>query len=146
MKISVAVLGNVVEVEVANGSNVVDALATFERVSGKLIQGMDFYKDGTKIADLGGVNLQDGDKLVAIKSKHESASGIKISVKVLGNKFEVECDGQTDCADALATFERVTGKAMQGMDLYRNGSKLAPSDTLADGDEVVAIKSKHESA
>lgn len=144
MKISVAVLGSKVEVEVANGASASEALATFERISNKVLGGMDVYKDGKKIEDLGNEVLQDGDEIVAVKSKHESAA--KITVKVLGNEFSVECNDNENCSEALETFERVTKKAFKGMDLYVNGVKATDNTVLNDGDEVVAIKSKHESA
>ena len=146
MKISVAVLGSKVSVEVENGANASEALAVFERISGKVLNGMDVYKNGQKIEDLNTAVLQDGDEVVAVKAKHESASGVTITVKVLGSEFKVECEDGTGCSDALETFERVTGKALKGMDLYVNGNKSKGNETLQDGDEVVAIKSKHESA
>lgn len=146
MKISVAVLGSKVSVEVENGANGTQALEVFERISGKVLKGMDFYKDGQKVEDLSTLELRDGDEVVAVKSKHESAAGVKITVKVLGNQFDVECDNELGCSEALEVFERITGKAMAGMDLYKNGTKLKENDVIADGDEVVAIKSKHESA
>lgn len=145
MKISVAVLGSKVSVEVENGASASQALEVFERISGKVLKGMDVFKNGQKVEDLDALELQDNDELVAVKSKHESAS-VKISVKVLGNQFDIECDEEVGCSDALEVFERLTGKAMNGMDLYKNGAKLKENDVIGDGDEVVAIKSKHESA
>ena len=102
MKISVAVLGNKVEVEVADGASASEALATFERISNKVLGGMDVYKDGKKLEDLGNEVLQDGDEIVAVKSKHESAA--KITVKVLGNEFSVECNDNENCSEAYFKF------------------------------------------
>ena len=143
MKISVAVLGNKMSVEVENGANATDALAVFERLTGKVVNGMDLFKGGQKVE--ANTPLEDGDEIVAVKSKHESASGVKITLKVLGSKFEIECEDGT-CGDALETFERVTSKAIKEMDLFRNGQKLSYDAPLEDGDEIVAVKSKHESA
>lgn len=130
-------------VEVENGANATDALAVFERLTGKVVNGMDLFKGGQKVE--ANTPLEDGDEIVAVKSKHESASGVKITLKVLGNEFKIECE-DGDCGEALETFERVTGKAIKGMDLFKNGQKLSLDTPLEDGDEIVAVKSKHESA
>ena len=143
MKILVAVLGASLSVEVSEGANAQDALNAFERLTGKVLGSMDVYNSGTKVTDLS-QPLKDGAELTAVKSKHESAA--TITLKVLGAEFSVTCDDNTGCSEAYEVFERVTKKAIKGMDLYKNGSKMVETDTLQDGDEVVAIKSKHESA
>lgn len=72
---------------------------------------------------------------------------MKISVKTLGAKFELEVENGTNYEKALEVFERVTNKSLAGMDLYANGEKVKDlSEEVQDGTEVVAIKSKHESA
>lgn len=70
---------------------------------------------------------------------------MKIQFKGLGLDVSVECDEGATCADAIATFERITQKSLANMDLYAGGKKIENFDDVA-SDEIVAVKSKHESA
>ena len=59
--------------------------------------------------------------------------------------MKVECEEGATCSDAIAAFERLTQKSLSNMDLYAGGKKIENFDDVA-SDEIVAVKSKHESA
>lgn len=146
MKITVKTLGAEFTIEVENGTSYERALQVFEEVTTKSLAGMDLYANGDKVTDLTS-EVADGAEVVAIKAKHESAA-LKITVKTLGTEMSVECDDDSSCSDALEVFQRISGKVVGELDVYRNGDKVADlaSTKVEDGDELVAIKAKHESA
>lgn len=56
--------------ECEEGSSCKEVIATFERLSDKVLSGMDFYAEGKKITDL---NAPAPKEIVAVKSKNASA-------------------------------------------------------------------------
>ena len=142
MKIQFKGLGLDVSVECTEGATCADAVATFERITQKSLANMDLYAGGKKIENFDDVA---SDEIVAVKSKHESASGTSIHFKGLGLDVKVECEEGATCSDAIAAFERLTQKSLSNMDLYAGGKKIENFDDVA-SDEIVAVKSKHESA
>lgn len=82
---------------------------------------------------------------------------IKITLKVLGQKFEAEVQRGTTYADAVSTLENVARASsprnanisFSDMDLFHTGSgKVKDVHVSISGEEVelTAVKSKHESA
>lgn len=73
---------------------------------------------------------------------------MKITIKTLGGSFEFDSEDCSTYTDALEAFERIHGKSMKGMDLFENGKKITDLNKVLEGDntELVAVKSKHESA
>lgn len=147
MNITVKTLGVELSITVAEGQSYTEALAVFESIAKKSLKGMDVFADGKKV-DVNSAVGADVKEVVAIKSKHASASGINVTVKTLGVELSVSCDGGDSCGDALRVFSEITSKVLDGMDVFKNGQKVADlaSEPVADGDEIVAIKSKHASA
>lgn len=72
---------------------------------------------------------------------------MKITVKTLGAKMTLEVTEGSSYETALGVFERIYNKSLEGMDLYENGTKVKDlTQTITDGAELTAVKSKHESA
>jgi len=70
---------------------------------------------------------------------------MKVTFKTLGFKLTVECESGATCNDAIVRFIEASGKTLDGMDFFANGSKITDLDSEAPT-EILAIKSKHESA
>lgn len=74
-KVKVQALGASLEVECDGESGTCsEVVEVFQTLSQKLMDGMDYYKNGEKVVDPLTERMQNGDNLVAIKSKHESAN------------------------------------------------------------------------
>lgn len=134
-------VGLEVTVTCDEGASYSQAISTFERITEKSIKGMDFYANGQKVTDL---SAPAATEILAVKSKHESAS-TSITFKAVGLEVTVECSDGASCSEAISTFERITEKALTGMDFYANGQKLTDLSKPAPS-EILAVKSKHESA
>lgn len=78
MRIELKTLGAVFSVEVEEGCTYTEALETFERVTGKLMNNLDiFIEGGGKVSDLSSPIEGEGDQTwVGVKSKHESAVAV----------------------------------------------------------------------
>lgn len=148
MNITVKTLGLEASITVENGQSYTDALAVFEGIVSKSLTGMDVFADGKPVKDLNSAIPEGTQEVVAVKSKHASASGVNITVKTLGVEISVSCDGGASCSDALAAFQKITSKVLDGMDVFKNGKpvKDLKKEKVAEGDEIVAVKSKHASA
>lgn len=72
-------------------------------------------------------------------------SATTIKFKGAGFNISVTCEQGATCNDAIDVFERTTSKVLKGMDFYANGQKITDLGAEAP-EEIVAIKSKHESA
>lgn len=147
MKIKFKALGAKFEIEVAKGSNYTQALNALGEVTCKPFENVDLFVDGSKVKDWN-EEVEKGTTITVLKTKHSSAA-IKVVVKTLGTKLSVECDDDVNCKTALEVFEKVSGKVLGNeMDIFVNGDKVADTSakTLQNNDEVVAVKSKHESA
>lgn len=82
---------------------------------------------------------------------------IKITLKVLGQKFEAEVERGTTYADAITQLENVARASsprnanisFSGMDIFHTGfGKVKDISTSISGSEaeLTAVKAKHESA
>lgn len=147
MKITVKTLGAKLTLEITNGTSYEGALEIFARMADVHLKGMDVYADGKKVEDITSAVADDVSEIQVLKSKHESAA-IKLTVKTLGKRVTVECDDDANCDDALKIFERLTETSLEGMDVYKEGNKVADriATKVENGDELQVLKSKHESA
>ena len=68
-----------------------------------------------------------------------------VKFKGLGINLTVECSNNASCLEAISVFEEETGRKLSGMDFYSNGSKISDLSSAAPS-EILAVKSKHESA
>lgn len=68
-----------------------------------------------------------------------------IRIKGVGLNKVVDCKENATVAQAIATFESVYAKNLQGMEFYSGGSKITNLNSVAP-DEITAVKAKHESA
>lgn len=148
MKLTIQLAGQsraTIEID-KNDCSYADALEVFERTTGQIIKNYDFFAEGQKLRDLE-APIRDGEELVGVRSKNESAA--KISIQLAGeSKFTFETDDDDcDYAEALETFERLTSKSLKNYDVFSAGRKVRDlNSTVEDGEELVAIRSKNESA
>lgn len=76
---------------------------------------------------------------------------VKLSLTVQGRKLEVECAEGTNCSDAIVQFKAVAKDVLNNVNvldtanLYdADGNRLNSTDEAPK--EMIAVKSKHESA
>lgn len=68
-----------------------------------------------------------------------------IKFSAAGVTVEIDCQDGSSCSEAMAVFQEITGKALNGVDLYSGGRKITDLNSEAP-EELVAVKSKHASA
>lgn len=148
MNITVKTIGFELSITAEANSNYDAALQIFEDITGKVLKGMELFADGKPVK--GTDTIAEGtQEITAVKAKHSSAAkgAVNVTVKTLGLELSVSCEDGT-CEGALKVFKKITDKVLDGMDIFKNGKPVADvsKETVAEGDEILALKSKHASA